>query len=260
MRLYLETFKFNVRIASVYKVELFSFLLRQALLLSFLMLFWFVLSQDHPSIFDVRQIASYFLIGLGVSELGMTNTYSFGRHIQKLVARGEFSNTLIRPVRTLLHVYISFLGYDFYTLAYSVLSCVLGIIIYPPQNLINVFLFVLFLILSVLLGLVINILLAVVGFYSPEAGSVKNTLRHISKILSGSLVPLSYFPDNLRTLVSYTPFPSLVYYPTIALQKGLVSFPFTQTFLVSIIWLSVLCILAYFLWKRALHNYDGVGL
>jgi ABC-2 type transport system permease protein len=260
MHLYLQTFRFNVRIASVYKAELFSFLLRQVLLLFFLMLFWFVLSQNHPAVFDIKQIVSYFLIGLGISELGMSSTYSFGRNIQKQVKRGEFSNVLIKPVRTLTHTYTAFLGYDFYTILYALLSCILGIAIYPPQSFLNVLLFIMFLFMSISIGFALNVLIAVVGFYSPEAGSIKNTLRHISKILSGALVPLSYFPSTLQTIVSYTPFPSLVFYPTIALQKGTDGFPVIKTFLITFFWVLLLSVASKYLWDRAIKNYDGVGL
>ncbi len=260
MRIYYETFKFNVKIASAYKLEVVGFLLRQVLKLMFLLLFWVVLSKDNEGTFDLRQITSYFLIGLGISEITMSSTYAFGRHIQKLIKRGEFSNNLIKPVHLLRYTYLTFLGIDSFTAIYSILIIILGILIYPPEGLANLLLFGVFFVLTFSISFSINLLLATVGFYSPEAGSIKNVLRHITRILSGALIPLTYFPETLQKITALSPFPSLVYYPTTVLQSGFDEATTLKMFSVSIFWAVALLVVSIHLWKKALKSYDGVGI
>ncbi len=260
VRVYYETFKFNLQIASAYKLEVIGFLIRQLLKLLFLLLFWLVLSKNNESTFDLRQITAYFLIGLGISEISMSSTYAFGRHIQKQIKRGEFSNNLIKPVHLLRYTYLTYLGLDSFTAIYSMLIILLGILIYPPQGVANFVLFAVFFVFTCCIGFSINLLLATVGFYSPEAGSIKNVLRHITRILSGALIPLTYFPETLQKVTALTPFPSLVYYPTIVLQDGYDGVSTVKMLAVSLAWSIALMFISVYFWKKSLKSYDGVGI
>ncbi len=260
MRAYFEAFKFNALIKSTYKLELVGFLMRHLIRIVFLIYFWYVLGKTNTTIFDVKQLVSYFLIGIGVSEITMSNNFTFGRDIQKQIKRGEFTNSLIKPVHLVRYSFISFLGRDIFTLVYSVFAIALGIALYPPTSPMNIVLFFTMFVFTFTISLSFNMLLAVLGFYTPEAGSIKNVLVHLTRILSGALIPLSYFPNTLKTLTELTPFPALVYYPVYMLQNGFKGYESIQMFVVSLIWAVLLFALGNSLWKKALRNYDGVGI
>ncbi len=260
MRVYLEVLKYNFKIASAYKLELIGFLLRQVFKLLFLLYFWYVLGKTNNTTFDVKQILSYFLIGIGIAEITVSSTYAFGRYIQKQIKRGEFSNQIIKPVHLLRYIYASFLGVDAYSALYSFLIIIVGVFLYPPSSLFSILLFVVFLVLAFAISMSLNVLLAVVGFYSPEAGSFKNVLMHTTRILSGSLIPLSFFPAAIRSFTELTPFPALVFYPVTILQKGYLGLDTFRMFGVSAIWALGLMFFARYVWKKALRNYDGVGI
>jgi len=260
MRTYLEAFRFNVLIASAYKLELIGFVLRQLIKVGFLLYFWLIISETNSQIFDLKKMLAYFLIGSGFSELTMSDAYTFGRSIQKQIRRGEFSNILIKPVKLVRFLYVSFLGTEFYTLIYSVLSICVGIFIYPPHSVLNFILFMVFVIFALIIAFSLNILIAVIGFYSPEAGSIKNVFRHITLLFSGALIPLSYFPSFWRAFAQLTPFPALIYSPVVALQEGYIPQETEKLLVLAIVWSILLWTVSSKLWQRAINQYDGVGI
>jgi ABC-2 type transport system permease protein len=260
MRFYYDVFRFNLLTAVAYPIEILSFTLKKLITLSFLLFFWFVVSKTNPDIFNFRYMISYFLISLSIGEIAMVSSYAFGRNIQKQIKSGEFSNSLIKPVNIIRFLYVSFLGFNGVSVIYSLVALVCGVIILPPENSFGVLLFFPAVIATIFASIGINILIGVVGFYSPEASSIKNVAKHITTILSGGLIPLDYFPATIRAIASFTPFPVLTYYPTIVLQKGSLNADTLTKIGLSVIWAAILMVVSNLLWKKALKNFDGVGI
>lgn len=260
MRLYLDILKFNVLEEFVYPGEILAFILRKFIDLGFLILFWFVISSTNPNIFTFRHIIAYFLVSEAVQELTFTTGGQFGRDIQKKIKDGTLSNYLVKPIDTLRFLYASFVGGRVSTAVYALITLILGIYIYPPKGLISLVLFPIALMFTTISGAAINIFLGIVGFYSPEAGSIKSVYEHISKIMSGALIPLTYFPLLVRNFATVTPFPVLAYFPTSILQEGELN---KDTFIklgLSAFWAIFLLVTSNICWQKALKNYDGVGL
>lgn len=257
---YFEIFKFSYLNELAYPAEIVFFVIRKFISLGFLILFWYVIAQSNPDIFAFKQIISYFLISEAVADLSFVAEGRFGREIQKVIKAGSLSNVLIKPVNTLYFLYTMFIGGRTTVTAYSVLTLLFGIVLFPPKSLINIPLFLVSLILTAAAGAGINTLIGVVGFYSPEASSIKNIFVHISRVFSGALVPLTYFPKAISTFVKFTPFPVLSFYPTTILQSGGLNQQTYQMLLLSLIWAILLLWLASVSWKKAIKNFDGVGI
>lgn len=260
MKFYLDIFKFSFLEEFAYPVEILAFTIRKLINLGFLILFWFVISSSNPKLFTFEHIVAYFLVSEAIQDLTFTTGGRFGRDIQKMIKSGTLSNYLVKPVNILRFLYASFIGGRTSVTIYAVITLFLGIFLYPPKEPMTLLLFPISLLFTAIAGAGINIFLGIVGFYSPEAGSIKNVYEHVSKILSGALVPLSYFPAVIKNIATFTPFPVLSYFPTSILQEGQVNH---DTFLklgLSAFWAVVLLVTSNIAWKRALRNYDGVGI
>lgn len=260
MRLYIEIFKFSLLEEFSYPIEIIAFTIRKLINLGFLILFWFVISSSNPDTFTFQHIVAYFLVSEAIQDLTFTTRGRFGREIQKIIKSGSLSNYLVKPVHLLRFLYASFIGGRTSVTTYALLTLLLGIYLYPPKEPINLLLFPISLVLTAVTGVGINVFLGTLGFYSPEAGSIKNVYEHVSKILSGSLIPLSYFPLFVRNIGTFTPFPVLSYFPTTILQEGGLN---NETFLglgLSAFWAIFLLITSNLVWKKALRNYDGIGI
>jgi ABC-2 type transport system permease protein len=260
MRLACHILKFNIIQEYAYPTEIVAFIIRKFVYLGFRLLFWQVISKTNPDIFSFKEMLAYFLIAGAVQDLTFVSNTRLGRDIQKMIKAGTLSNYFIKPIDTLRFLYLSFIGSRTSGTIFALMSLTLGIILFPPQNSISYLLFVVSLLLTAAAGAGMNILMATVGFYSPEAGSIHNVYDHISNILSGQLVPLAYFPGIFKSIALATPFPILAYYPTTILQRG--GFD-RETFIMlglSLFWATLLLIISNILWKKAVKNYDGVGI
>jgi ABC-2 type transport system permease protein len=260
VEVYLAAYKFNLLKEFAYPIEILAFAGRKLITLGFLILFWFVIAKTNPDIFTFKQILSYFLVSGAVSDLSFTTWSRFGRTIQQEIKNGTLSNQLIRPVNTLKFLYVSYMGGKTSVTIYAIISLVLGLCITKPASVWGAVLFPISLVLTALAGFGLNVYIGLLGFYSPEASSIKNTIEHIKKLLSGSLIPLSYFPPVTKTIAELTPFPALVYYPTVILQNGDLNKDTLVKLGMSLFWAILLVTSSKFFWKRALKNYDGVGI
>lgn len=260
MKLLADVFKFSLLEEFAYPIEIVTFIIRKLVNLGFLILFWFVISSTNPDIFTFKQILAYFLISEAVSDLTFTTGSRFGRNIQKKIKNGTLSNELIKPINTLKLLYTSHIGGRTSVTVYALITLCIGIYLYTPESIWGILFFPISLIFTALAGFGLNVYIGLIGFYSPEAGSIENIFEHIKKILSGGLIPLSYFPPTVKLIAEVTPFPILAYYPTVILQSGDLN-PDTLIKLgVSLIWAIVLTTSASHFWKKALRNYDGVGI
>lgn len=260
MRTYLDILKFNFLEELAYPLEEITFVVRRLIDLGFLILFWFVLSSTNPNIFAFKQLISYFLISQAVADLTFSADSRFGRNIQKAIKDGTLSNQLIKPMDILKLMYLSYIGKRITSIIYAILVLTVGIYLYTPASIWGIVFFFISLVLTAFVGFGINTYVGMVGFYSPEAGSIKNVFEHIKYILSGAVIPLSYFPELARKITELTPFPILAYYPTTILQSGDLNSETLLKIALSAFWAIVLVFSSRYFWNKALRNYDGVGI
>lgn len=260
MNLYIEAAKFSYKAILAYPTENFGYLIRKLVNLFLLMIFWFAISRSNPEIFNYKQMIAYFLISDAVNNLSFSAHGRFGRDIQKMIKYGKLSSTLIKPVKTLNFLFASFIGGKTSVTIFELIALSVGLYIFPPSSWSNVPLFIIAFLLSAVCGMGMNIYIATIGFYTPEATSIHNVYTHIHRILSGSLIPLSYFPQTIKIFAYLTPFPVFTYFPA-AIIQGTVSLNEILLMLVlSTFWALVLYFSANYFWTKALKNYDGVGI
>ena len=76
--------------------------------------------------------------------------------------------------------------------------------------------------------------------------------------LSGAVIPLDLFPEALRAVLAYSPFPYMVYYP-VKVAMGQLSLE-PQVFLILTAWTLVFAALNVLVWRRGLRLYTGAGM
>lgn len=260
MRFHLDIIKFNFQQELAYPIEIVAYIIRRLLSLGFLILFWLAISSTNTDLFNFRQIISYFLIAQGVEDLTFTSTGGWDRDIRKMVKTGLLSNYLIKPINILRFWFTSYVGRRTTITIWGLLTLFVGIYLYPPQNIGAIPLFFIALILTAMAGAGLNLLVGIVAFYSPEAGGISNVVDHVTNIFSGHVIPLNYFPGLIKQVAFLSPFPVLTYFPVTILQQGDFDKDTFTMLGLSLFWAVVLLILGNLSWKRALRNYDGVGI
>lgn len=96
----------------------------------------------------------------------------------------------------------------------------------------------------------LSALVGLAAFWVMELGNLGIVKDSIVRILSGSLVPLWFFPETIQRISAFLPF-QYTYQAPISIYIGVVSIPEAfQGMAVQIVWVAVLALLLRWAWKR----------
>lgn len=250
LKTYLKVVKFNFARIWAYPTEIFAFICKRLFALGFLILFWTAVQKSSGGIFNFKHLVAYFLVISALNDLVFVTHFSFGERIYRLVKSGEISNFLIKPINMIPYLLFTHVGGAFVLLVYSVVVLIAGMFVLPFASPINLIGFLILAFISFFISLSINILLSVMTFYIVEARSLMHVATHINSILSGTMIPLMFFPGMIKKIILLTPFAAASYSPVFVLQNKVSYFEFAKIAGVSLFWAVLLLILSFYLWKR----------
>lgn len=183
--------------------------------------------------------------------------------INKDIKDGTIGNYVIKPISyrgrfvasnigALLTMSLLF-GIPLYATSLGVL---IGIGFLPVPSVLDFIAhFALFIVASVLASLlndVISYIFGVLCFYTSAAWGLNSLKTTIISFLSGALLPLAFFPNVFREIVSYMPFSGMSQNPVLILMMKYSYLECTKVILVSLIWLILLELFAKLLFNHAI--------
>ena len=182
------------------------------------------------------------------------------------ISRGEIINYLLKPINYFKY----WLSRDFSSKALNLFFAVgefglLYIILKPPfyfqSDFSQILLFLVSITFAVLIYFLLIFIVNAIPFWAPELGWGGHFLFTIIMVefLSGVLFPLDILPLNIQNILSFTPFPYLIFFPLqIYLGKisGLLAF---KGLLVSLVWILILWFLMKYVWQKGLKVYQAYG-
>lgn len=118
--------------------------------------------------------------------------------------------------------------------------------------------FIMFVLMVNLFWFFTQTLVGLLAFWIEETWSLNISIRFISAFLSGAFIPLDLYPDALRKILIWTPFPYLTYFPVKIIMGDPVPILFGSV--VICFWLLVLMLSTKWLWKKGLRLYAGAGI
>jgi ABC-2 type transport system permease protein len=260
MLLYARVAWFNFATYLAYPLELLATFLKPFINLGFTLLFWSIIAASSHGAINFRQIISYLLIASAVSTALLLNNLRLGSSLAKAIKSGDISYALIRPVIVpffYLAVRVGSLGMSY---AVSAVLLIAGLIMQPPASALSFVLFLLFLPPAMAISYCLNMFVGIIAFYFTEADSIKNVIGHFINVFSGTIVPLTFFPGTLKTIVLLLPFATAVFGPAHALSNAAIN---TQTWLSlasGYAWAIVLLMITNKLWRKSLRQYEAVGM
>lgn len=225
----------------------------------FLLIFWSLVVQN-SSQSSVLDITSYFFIATGVKDLIMFDARDWGKFLRKSVKSGNLNNYLIKPVKILPYTFSTVLGQNLLNLSLASLYICIGIFLKPPQSFYSVLFFGFYLINAFAISMAINLFEGALSLIFTEAGGITNSINHVSRVFSGALIPLSFFPEQIRYIVQLSPFPALVYGPANNLGLSSISGNDIVVLWSGTFWAVVLNTAVIYFWFKSLKKYEAVGI
>ena len=242
-----------------YRTEVWFQVFAKILVFAGIVLFWSVVGTGNTGqTYD--QLIAYFLVANGARELIDALYGKFGSTIIDDIKDGKISSYLLQPTHTVIFMYFKHFGTRGVTIVFSILYIIVGIVLAPPTSLVAGLLFLVVVGSGAIICFSQSTIVGCGAFWMTEAKGIKNVVNHISKVFSGAMIPLTFFPIAYQTSVMLSPFASYAYLPATLMQtKTVDSFVFLQVG-VSIGWAVILLFLSRLVWRKGVKRYEAIGI
>ncbi len=240
-----------------YRAELMFWVLSGTFPLIFMGI-WAQASQGGQFALDPIAFIRYFLVVFLVRQLTVVWViWEFERE----VVEGKLSAFLLQPIDPVWRHFFSHVSERFARLPFIVLLLGAFLLLYPeavwlPSH--RALLLGLIAIAgSFCLRFIIQYTVAMFAFWTERAHAIEQFWYLLYIFTSGMIAPLDVFPENVRAVILWTPFPYLIYFPAniiIGRPTALV-----QGFATMLAWGLIFLALNRWLWRRGLRQYSGMG-
>ena len=247
-----------------YKFNIFGWLIVSALQVLCIFFLWIGVYRNSPdevingfTLNDMLVYMAFINVFNFVSFAGNT-MYSVVQDIQK----GTIATSLIKPISYRVRFIFTTLGSMFMKIvllglpAFVVLYAVFGALGYIVITSVWMFLLhiLLFLVAQVLAALLFDCLEYICGvlcFYTTAAWGMDQIKTTITTFLSGTLIPISFFPGVFKQIVSYSPFAGLSQNPVLILTMKMDLLQALQCIALSLGWLCAMELIAWLIFRHA---------
>ncbi|NCN11496.1 MAG: ABC transporter permease [Leptospira sp.] len=184
--------------------------------------------------------------------------------IPNKIRNGDIIFDFLKPYSyPLAYAFDSLGGSIFQAFAKAIPLLIISILIYGislVEYLPNVFLFLAFYSLGYILYLMVGYVLGSMAFFFTDVFGFYLLYYACTTLFSGAIIPVDLFPDLLKTITVYTPFPYFFYYPT-SILMGRGDLPTTHYLLLTYIsqiafWL-IICRIVYLQGRKKLEILGG---
>jgi len=177
------------------------------------------------------------------------------------VVKGRLTPYLLQPIDPVWRHLASHVAERFARLPFSFALVVLFFALYPAAafvpELSGFLLGIVFVVAAFLLRFVIQYTFAMVAFWTERASGIETLWNLLYLFLSGMIAPLVVFPEAVRDVALWLPFPYLVYTP-VSLILGW-DVDVERAALVMLAWGAAFLVLNRTLWRLGLRQYASMG-
>lgn len=190
--------------------------------------------------------------------VGEVTAGGVGYMVHKEIRDGSIAMSLIKPISFRLRMYFTSLGDSLYTAVFMLIPCLIASVAISYYygatalfSVMNCCFFVLTIILSLLLNMTMSFILGMVTFLTKNIWGISQIYRAIIMLLSGALIPLSFFPSWATKFLEYAPFASMVSTP-VNIFLGKMNFQgILKAVGIQVFWIVGLYFITEIIWKAA---------
>ncbi len=209
---------------------------------------------------------SHLLTYTLLSALVSAPIFVYGMHTMgEEIAMGELSNYLLRPIGYFRYWTGRIFATRLLTGLSGLVSLTILTMLFSKQALLETITWSslekasLLLIGSLILIQEIDFIGAFLSFWTPRGHGPRWFVTIAVTFLSGSYIPLQLLPTPVQNVLSFTPFPSLVYAPVSAAVNHPTWTELAPTFGIQWMWIGCCALLVVLLWRQGLKRYAAYG-
>lgn len=260
IRVYSSFAKGNFKKLSAYKANLFMGLIGQLIMISVTYFLWIAIySSSQEGVmkgFTLKEMLTYVMITLLI---GIVTSADISRDISFEVRDGSIAMNLIKPINYRLRIIFMAIGNFIFSFLTLFLPGAILISIYALYNGININLIsLLIFLISIILGFLINIyysyMFGLLAFKFYNIWGISQIARAIIMLVSGAMIPLTFFPEIVQKLFNFLPFSSIIYTPAMIYLNKLSSIEIAKSLGLQLLWVIILMGLSKVMWNRIIDK------
>lgn len=249
----------------IYRVNFLLWRFRSVVSFLTLIFFWQAVYGARNDVFGYQktQMLTYVV---GISVLKGVILGGRTADLAGLIKSGELINKyLLRPWNVILTWFFKSLADKILNLLFIIieiylLTKLLNLPIYFPQNNYHLIIFLLLSFLALGLNFLINYLLSCLGFWVDNVWAPRWLFGIIfTEFLAGTFFPLDILPKPVFQAVKLTPFPYLVYFPLQVYLEKVSLLGGLKAFLILTVWTAIFVVIVKRVWKKGLKDYTAYG-
>ena len=224
---------------------------------------WLAIYSGRDRIFNYTQgqMLTYIILLTFLSGVVLSTQTS---RVAEEINSGNLSNYLIRPLNYLSFNLFRDLADKLINTFFAIIEMALILLIFRPHfilqtNPLNLFFFILSLIMAVILYFFISLLLSFIGFWSREVWAPRFIFFILVAFLAGTYFPLDIVPRPIYALFELLPFTYLIFFPLKIYLGNINGFFLIKGFAVSFFWLIILYQLVKIVGQKGLKAYTAEG-
>jgi ABC-2 type transport system permease protein len=182
------------------------------------------------------------------------------------ISNGDLSNLMLKPVNFFKYWITRDISSKFLNVIFSIVEIsAFFLILRPPffiqTNLVYLVSFVVSIAIAIFIYFNLLMLTNFVPFWFPEVawGAQFLVIMVVIEFLSGAVFPIDVFPENIYKIMTFTPFPYIIFFP-IKIYLGLLSFKDLIICLgIGGVWSYSLWLITNRVFKKGLEVYEASG-
>lgn len=266
MNLYKQIFKTSFAQEFAYKMNFLMWRVRNVFQIFLVFFLWdTVFSNSGRQLFgyDRSRILTY-VFGLLIVKAFVLSARATS--VAGEISEGRLSAYLLKPINYFKYWLTRDLSSKSLNLVFAVFeTTLLYIFLKPPffiqTNIGYLASFVITILLAIFIYFTIVFIVSFIPFWWPEVAWGGHFLITVVVIefLSGALFPLDILPSAMQNILSYTPFPYLIFFPLQVYLGKISGALLIKGILVSLFWAFALYFLMKKMWHKGLRVYEGHG-
>lgn len=265
MKKYLTVFQVAWQNEFTYRLNFVLWRFRNILRLLMTYFLWAGIFTTNQNVFGYSQgqMLTYVFMVLLVSTLVLSSPSS--DNIGGEIANGDLSNYLLKPVSYLKYWFTRDLSSKLLNIIFAFVEVtILWFLLKPevqfPSNLVTLLAFIFSCLMAIVLYFFVNVTARLVSFWTPEnTWGIAFVVLVLQEILGGGIFPLDILPKIVSTILQFTPFPYLIYYPAAIFLGKFQGWELIRILGQMGLWILIMSWLCRLTWRRGLMAYASEG-